>query len=333
MIESVKIQNFRCFSELEVHGLKPINIIVGENASGKSAFLEAIYLALTGVPSSAFQLREWRKMSQPRESAFASLSSSEIWDDLFHNYNSARPIAISIANSQPSPDVLRIQRDGAGVKFHWKPAGYDSEVISFPAQHKPEGWRNAEMSDVIPVEFIGSHTQSVPQWLASRFSNLSKEGETLPVLDALRVEFPFLKDLSLELDAGNPSVFASIEGSKRKLPASLVSDGFNKLLGFLLSIASASKGTLLIDQIEDGFYFKKLPSIWKTIHKLAKEKGTQIFATIHSQECLDALLPVLEENEEDFALVRASRSEDSIVFRVANGRQFGSVLSQGFEVR
>jgi hypothetical protein len=333
MIESVKIQNFRCFSELEVHGLKPINILVGENASGKSAFLEAIYLALTGMPSSAFQLREWRQMGQPRESAFASLSSSEIWDDLFHNYNSARPIAISIENAKPSPDVLRIQRDGTGIKFLWKSAEYSSEFVSSPEHLKPIEGLSSGLHDANPVEFIGSHTQSVPQWLASRFSNLSKEGETAPVLDALRIEFPFLKELSLELDAGNPSVFASIEGSKRKLPAALVSDGFNKLLGILLSIASASKGTLLIDQIEDGFYFKKLPSIWKTIHKFAKANGTQIFATTHSQECLDALLPTLEANEDDFALIRASRSEDSIVFRVANGRQFGSVLSQGFEVR
>ena len=44
MIENVKIDNFRCFSELEITDLKRFNIIVGENASGKSAFLESLYL-------------------------------------------------------------------------------------------------------------------------------------------------------------------------------------------------------------------------------------------------------------------------------------------------
>jgi AAA15 family ATPase/GTPase len=100
-----------------------------------------------------------------------------------------------------------------------------------------------------------------------------------------------------------------------------------------LSIASASKGTLLIDQIEDGFYFKKMPSIWKIIHRLAIEKGTQIFATTHSQECLTALLPVLEEHEDDFALLRASRANGSSQIQVSEGRRFAAALSQEFEVR
>jgi len=100
-----------------------------------------------------------------------------------------------------------------------------------------------------------------------------------------------------------------------------------------LSIASASKGTLLIDQIEDGFYFKKMASIWKVVHKFAKANGTQIFATTHSQECLDALLPVLEANEEDFALVRASRLNNVPTLRVIDGKGFSSALSQEFELR
>jgi AAA15 family ATPase/GTPase len=89
----------------------------------------------------------------------------------------------------------------------------------------------------------------------------------------------------------------------------------------------------LIDQIEDGFYFKKMPSIWKIIHRFAKEKRTQIFATTHSHECMNALLPVLEANEDDFALLRASRSGDAAKVSVINGRQFSSALSQEFELR
>jgi AAA15 family ATPase/GTPase len=113
----------------------------------------------------------------------------------------------------------------------------------------------------------------------------------------------------------------------------LISGGVNKLLSILVGIASHANGTVLIDQFEDGFYFKKLPSIWKTIHKFAKENGTQLFATTHSQECLNALLPVLEANEEDFALVRASRLNNVPTLRVIDGKGFSSALSQEFELR
>jgi hypothetical protein len=322
MIESVKIENFRCFSELEVHGLKPINIIVGENASGKTVFLESLYLAMSGMPADAFQLREWRQLTLP-----AQRDSIEIWDDLFHQYDSSRPITISLQGSQ----TLQIRRGPGGIEFHWKPG--NEEIVSTLENQQEHSWLAAAYHTASQVESLGPHSLNNPQWLAARFSSLDKEGETRPVLSALQSEFPFLKDLSLALDGGNPAVFASLEGSKRKLPAALVSDGFNKLLGILLSIASASKGTLLIDQIEDGFYFKKLPSIWKIIHQFALEKGTQIFATTHSQECLSALLPVLEAHEDDFALLRASRSEGVSKLTVIDGKGFSSMLSQEFEVR
>ena len=295
MIESVKIQNFRCFSELEVHGLKPVNIIVGENASGKTAFLEALYLAMAGTPSNNFQLRDWRQMAIADTKKSEQMEQS--WNDLFHHFDSTRPINIAIQGSHS----LQIHRDPTGIKFSWKPENHIIKEVYLD----PEVLNNQELLGTLihdnqPSEYLGPHTENFPASLASRFSDLSKEGETAPILEALRSEFSFLRELSIELDAGYASVFASIDGLKRKIPAALVSDGFNKLLGILLSIVSASKGTLLIDQIEDGFYFKKLPSIWKTIHKLAKASGTQIFATTHSRECLEALLPVVEENEEDF---------------------------------
>jgi AAA15 family ATPase/GTPase len=169
--------------------------------------------------------------------------------------------------------------------------------------------------------------------VAEKLSELSKEGEATPIVDALRSEFPFLKDLSLELDGWSTSVFASVEGSKRKLPAALISDGFNKLLGILLSIVTASKGMLLIDQIEDGFYFKKLPALWRIIHRFASDREVQVFATTHSHECLQALLPVIESNENDFALLRASNSNGSSRITASNGRRFSAALSQEFEVR
>jgi DNA replication and repair protein RecF len=45
MIESLEVTNFRGFERLELHGLRRINVIVGENSSGKTAFLESVFLA------------------------------------------------------------------------------------------------------------------------------------------------------------------------------------------------------------------------------------------------------------------------------------------------
>lgn len=349
MIESVKIQNFRCFSELEVHGLRAINIIVGENASGKSAFLESVYLSSGAFPQAVFQFRVARQLGYPLELRPDSASYWGLWEDLFHGYDLSKPISIEAVGPGASR-TLRISRSlessqtisigaqqiplqaFAPVIFDWTRG--DSEPVHVTPRIKDKALiLEGGPHEYFPISFSGPHIPDTPQDNAIRFSELSKDGKIQPVIDALREEFPFLRTLSIEINSGAPTVFAEVQGQSHKLPVGLISDGVNKLLSLLITIRSNPNGIVLIDQIEDGFYFKKMLSTWKVIHKFAKENGTQIFATTHSQECLTALLPVLEANEQDFALLRASRSDDSIRFSVSNGRRFASALSEEFELR
>lgn len=47
-IERIALQDFKCFEDMEVRFTKPVNLIFGENASGKTTIAQAIALALTG---------------------------------------------------------------------------------------------------------------------------------------------------------------------------------------------------------------------------------------------------------------------------------------------
>jgi hypothetical protein len=349
MIESVRIQNFRCFAELEVHGLSLVNVIVGENASGKSAFLESVYLSCGAFPQAVFQFRAARQLSYPLELRPDSTSYWGLWEDLFHGYDLAKPISIEAVDPGGSR-TLKISRSldssqtismgaqliplqaFAPVMFDWTRG--DSEPVRVTPRIKDKALIiEGGPREYFPISFSGPHIPDTPQDNAIRFSELSKDGKIQPVIDALRAEFPFLRTLSIEISSGVPTVFAEVQGQNHKLPVGLISDGVNKLLSLLIAIGSNPNGIVLIDQIEDGFYFKKMVSTWKVIHKFARENRTQIFATTHSQECLAALLPELEANEEDFALLRASRSDDSIRFSVNNGKRFAAALSQEFELR
>ena len=350
MIESMKIQNFRCFSELEVHGLKPVNIIVGENASGKSAFLEAIFLASGANVQVPFNFRIWRQFGGTIAIQADASSYQELWDDLFYAFDQTCTISIEAIGTSADSRSLRIwYGDDSNqilpfgkqtippnffpqINFKWQ--GGDREAVVVRPKLTAEGLKIEGASfEHYPAMMFGPHINQTQNENVKLFSSLSKSGRIDPVLNALQSEFPFLRQLSVEYSSSTPAVFAEISGQKRKLPVGLISDGVNKLLSVLLAIASYPNGTLLIDQIEDGFYFKRLSSTWRVIHKFAKENGTQVFATTHSRECLDALSPVLEANEGDFALLRASRTDDSTKFSVINGRRFGSALSQEFELR
>ena len=48
IVKRVSLKNFRCHSEFDLNCDEPTTLIIGENGSGKTSILEAIYLALRG---------------------------------------------------------------------------------------------------------------------------------------------------------------------------------------------------------------------------------------------------------------------------------------------
>ena len=48
IVQKLKMYNFRCFSSFEISFSNRVNILIGQNATGKTSVLEALnYLALT----------------------------------------------------------------------------------------------------------------------------------------------------------------------------------------------------------------------------------------------------------------------------------------------
>ena len=55
MYSRISIKNFRVIGSLEVDGLRRINLIVGRNNSGKTSFLESLFLLAEGRSSSSHE--------------------------------------------------------------------------------------------------------------------------------------------------------------------------------------------------------------------------------------------------------------------------------------
>ena len=82
MIKSLTIENFRCFKKIELHGLGTINLLVGQNGSGKTAFLEALYLLIGSGPRLALMIRGWRGLGNVQVGSDRA-SFEEMWADPF----------------------------------------------------------------------------------------------------------------------------------------------------------------------------------------------------------------------------------------------------------
>lgn len=76
-----------------------------------------------------------------------------------------------------------------------------------------------------------------------------------------------------------------------------------------------------------------MPSIWQTLRELCKEQGVQLFATTHSNECLQSLIPAMQGHEDDFSLIRTELVKGQHYASQFDGKAFLAALKIHGEVR
>ena len=369
MIEKLEVHNFRCFRKLEVSNLKKFNLLVGKNASGKSAFLESLFLSSSSnAPSISFQLKAIRKMGNVITPPTDPISYKGLWEDMFYEFNNERRIWIKVSGN-PNADTRTLAVEFTTsvmdelpfgkqslpiggtqatpampqIEFKWKRTGYP-EVLAQPKitntglQMGIQGEGKAEGKEVIffPAIWFTPTGADTPDENAKRFAELDKRGDIGKIKAAITKEFSFIKDLSILYQAGLPMVFAEVEGEgrSRKMPVGLISDGINRLLGICLGIGYYRNGMVLIDQIEDGFHYKILPALWESIYSLAEDFNVQLFISTHSGECMEAMLPIVKQHAQDICLLRATRTEKvGCTIDALSGEYLETALEQEFEVR
>lgn len=118
----------------------------------------------------------------------------------------------------------------------------------------------------------------------------------------------------------------------RRLPLTMISGGINHLAGIMVRLAANPGCLLLVDEIENGFFYSRYASIWRTLYDLAEAVDGQIFTTTHSRECLDALATALPEKAHDVRFIRTRLRGNEISMEQLTGETLFRALKIG-EVR
>ena len=133
MIDKVSIHNFRCFQKLDVSDLKRVNLLVGPNSSGKSAFLEALFLSSSSTaPNAVFQLRMIRRMGNQIIPPSDPLGYRGLWEDLFYEFNYDKKIWIKV-NGSPNSDTRSLSIEFTSPIMDELPFG-KSSLLDLPLE-------------------------------------------------------------------------------------------------------------------------------------------------------------------------------------------------------
>lgn len=347
MFKSLSIKNFRCFSDVKLDGLRRINIIVGKNATGKTVLLESLFLAAGGSPVVVLKLRAMRGMGA--EVNVDSGTMGRLWEDLFFGFDTSKSVQIEAVGTSNDSRYAFIKNVGVGsltvstkdqpnlaadapIEFQWRGDG-EPEFVTRP-KVTSQGLQFDNAPSVIKAVMVPANFSVNPEDTSKRLSDIRRKNELPLFLRTLRSVFPDVEDVSVENNAGVWMVYVATRHiASQMIPMALHSAGMNRFVAMLLAIAVTPRGVVLIDELENGLYYKTLPDVWKALHVFANQYKTQVFATTHSMECLKAVETILHAERQDFSLIRATSENDERFLDLFAGERLDGALESGFELR
>ena len=196
-------------------------------------------------------------------------------------------------------------------------------VLRYPAQKK-----TFQISFFFAASAVTSSIET-----AGRFSELSRTNQQKFFVDLFKQQYGQIEDLSIEVVGGAPALYATIKGVKQKIPLTAVSGAINRILAILLAIVTRPKSVVLVDEADNGVYFKRHRAFCRTLLTFAREFEAQLFLSTHNEEWLTALAHEAGEKSDDLALWRVEQTDNGPIIKQFSGTAFIAAEEYGGEIR
>ena len=346
MLKRLQIRNFRGFNALKIGQLSRINLIAGKNNSGKTSLLEAMFLL-----SSAGNVQIAVNPNVVRGIEPGAPLQDPFWKQLFYNldmgrhieikgyYKSRGELALKItAERQPTTEIPLERTDGISATNLFDERSlifqYSDSVNKKIKSHIRFKGQELEVNQpainiLLPAAILLSRSRNVYED-ATRLGQLRRQKQGDLLLKALQVIEPKLQSIEDNSSSGTPMIWGDI-GLSELVPLSAMGEGMTQIARLVLAMAVVPDGVVLIDEFENGIHHSVLPDVWRAIDEAAKQFHTQIFATTHSFECIEAAHDALGPDGFLLHRLEASDAENRCVTYESNA--IDAALRHNFEVR
>jgi len=317
--KSLKIENFRGIESLEINDLARVNLFVGMNNTGKTTVLESIFL-LTGISKPQLAIA----IDHLRGSAITSGSNLR---DYFYcrdhesglslsgkQLKQERNLAIEPLYMEQLQRVAtspKIAGDGDGIKRPPQMGSASSDMglelrglkyifkifdgSSWSDPCEPVIWLKEEGSPEPSwnVNVVANYNEKLlAKFDSPRFSydkeainHMLKNKQKKLILDAIKNIEPRITDIMV---ADNGIALVDI-GYDSFMPINLLGDGLIQILKLISQATSVPDGIYAVDEIGNGLHVSAIRDMWEMIFSRSKKLNTQIFATTHSRDVVEAL--------------------------------------------
>jgi predicted ATP-dependent endonuclease of OLD family len=364
MLKSLKIENFRGFESFELAQLGRINLIVGENNSGKTSVLEAIQLLSTRANleplaqtmfdrGESFRAESRRGISPGRDreldvrqlfygheialdSSFSITSISDLAEEaLFGRVEEVEQQSLFESSDDRDTElILRWSFNGELEELKC-PLSSDGGIPSdYSRRLRPRSFKSLPVT----MQFVTSASVPISK-MVELFNHVVLTPEEDNVVQALQSIDPMIERIASLGDRYPSSQSRGSFALKRRdellpVPIGSMGDGIWRILGLVLAVVGSKGGILLVDEIDTGLHFTAMLDMWKMIWATSKRLNVQVFVTTHSRDCWESLAEVAESEgiqDDEIMVHRIEKGKKSSV--TFNSPQMTIAAERGIEVR
>lgn len=343
-ISELNIESFRGIRNLDLKDFGDVNILVGDNNSGKSSILEA--LLMFEKPSDfsnilfVANLREgYRYTKKTKETSFNSFlnlfnkTQEEKYISMFCyiNGNKNRIFLSGIIEKMflfetdvqmattPAQSVVETFI-GDLIAYNNAENNLEKEKVIDIQYNKYSKIQSSENKKIIEIAMLST----IDHIVGNIFTRIVKDKNlTKEVVNVLKIFDSNITDLRVISDDSNNLIEVIDHEKLGYMPMSSYGDGIKKVIAIANSIATAKNGILLIDEIETAIHTSALKKTFDFVLEASKKQSVQLFATTHSLEALDKLLDCAKSSGalQSIRVITLVKKENETVARILTGEK------------
>lgn len=341
MLRELRIESYRGLREITMSDLGQVNILIGENNSGKTSVLEAIQLLdnsnvlnnMVTISSRRESISRRNQMipfdmllySFPMQGSYKEIHI-EAWSDKYDECRieicgKLRREWFSIDEISPAEEERYKQycdEEGmirelsgeynfeCGVKSHRK--FYFNEVQLRPQlideDENQMRDRISSVGRIRRVQYISPLDIYTGKTISASLYRGMRAEEKRRLLDLLRLFDERIIGIEIGVQYNSPVIFVELEDCGLA-PISVFGDGLKKVLTLASAVIKMRGGIVLIDEFETGIHKYALIQVAKWLAAVTERYDVQIFLTTHSSDAIEALV----QAQADFNNINAYRLE------------------------
>ncbi|MCT6699295.1 AAA family ATPase [Rheinheimera sp. 4Y26] len=328
---SIKIINYKSLSGVSVNKISKINLFAGLNNSGKTTFLEAVYLLCKQNDFNGLidVIRRRAKITEnhiPAKWLADQITNNIHVEGVFDQKQSSieiRPLY------EESRDVDRTRY----LKSIEMLSSYES--VQQEAMVRIYQGRDRE-TQADSIKLLAKVAFSSPFFLNeahhyTAYYHKSVQSKLLPeIFKFIREKIiPSIKDIRLVDEFQR--FLVTDDSFDTSIDLTSYGEGLQRIFFTSLLFASCENGVILIDEFENAIHTDLLSTFVPFIHSLATKFNVQVFLTSHSKECIDSFITnIPNECDGDFSFHAFVRKDSgNTIVREFSGEMYRKILEAG----